>query len=308
MSQARPVPGVRQYDRGGSSRRGACGDVADTEAHADWAGAGEAFAALEPANGILRGRHAGQRCFILATGPSIRLQDLSPLRGELCIAVSNFFVHPLYPTLAPRYHVFAGFHPPIREPAWQAWMDEVAARTAQAALLFSARDRQRNEYGGRFADRERYYVHEGRWDAMDPGAWRGGGPSWPDLTRHVLPPQSVTVRALELALYLGCDPICLLGCDHDWICHLNQSRHFYDEREHALGRSGYDEFHGADLESYCLDYVRLWRQYKLLRRTAEEAGVRIVNATAGGMLDVFPRVELKQALALGAPARAQPGE
>ena len=36
------------------------------------------------------------RCFILATGPSIKNQDLTCLKDEFCISVSNFFVHPLY--------------------------------------------------------------------------------------------------------------------------------------------------------------------------------------------------------------------
>ena len=43
-------------------------------------------------NRALNNRHVGERCFILATGPSIKKQDLKLLRGETCIALSNFFV------------------------------------------------------------------------------------------------------------------------------------------------------------------------------------------------------------------------
>jgi hypothetical protein len=37
----------------------------------------------------------------------------------------------------------------------------------------------------------------------------------------------------------------------------------------------------------------LWRQYRAIRRTADAASVKILNATAGGLLDVFPRVRLE---------------
>ncbi|HMB96326.1 MAG TPA: N-acetylneuraminate synthase family protein, partial [Tepidisphaeraceae bacterium] len=104
-------------------------------------------------NRPLRDRHAGQRCFIIATGPSIRQQDLSKLAGENIIAVSNLFVHPEYQTIAPKYHCIAQFHKPITEEAWQAWMDELAAKSGDAKLFFGVRDRDRNLRDGRFEGR-----------------------------------------------------------------------------------------------------------------------------------------------------------
>jgi len=49
----------------------------------------------------------------------------------------------------------------------------------------------------------------------------------------------------------------------------------------------------SDLETEFASYVTLWRQYKALRAIATARGVRIFNATRGGLLDVFPRVELE---------------
>ena len=37
--------------------------------------------------------HASSRCFILASGPSIRDQDLGFLKGEICFAVNEFYLH-----------------------------------------------------------------------------------------------------------------------------------------------------------------------------------------------------------------------
>jgi hypothetical protein len=98
--------------------------------------------------------------------------------------------------------------------------------------------------------------------------------------------------ALLVALYMGFGHIYLLGCDHDWILHINESRHFYTEDQHALNRNAYNEWYGTDFESQCQDYIRLWQQYKAIQRVATSSTVHIANATAGGLLDVFPRVDL----------------
>lgn len=236
-------------------------------------------------NRELHNRHRGERCFILATGPSIKTQNLTPLRNETCIAVSNFFVHPDYLTIRPQYYCVAPYHLPITEEGWQTWMAEIAAGTAEATLLFWLADRERNGGDGRFRRRNVHHLAAG-------GAWDDLLANGVDLTRAVPGPASVPVMALMLGIYMGFTDVYLLGCDHDWILHLNESRHFYEESESALKRADYDEWSGTDLESQCRDYVGLWQQYKFIRRLTLGAGVHVYNATRGGLLDVFPRVDL----------------
>jgi N-acetylneuraminate synthase len=243
--------------------------------------------ALLAENQKLYNRHQGERCFILATGPSINSQSLRQLANETCISVSNFFVHPDYAAIRPRYHCVAPYHPPITEEAWQTWVSEMDQQTGDAELFFGMQDRTRNSTGGRFADRHVYHLLFG-------GPLNQLEAHGVDLTRAVPSPQSVTVMALYAAMYMGFKQIVLLGCDHDWILHLNVSRHFYKEDRHALNRTGYNEWFGARLDDYCRDYVTLWSQYRALAKVAGERGVRIVNATPGGLLDLFPRQPLEQ--------------
>lgn len=244
-------------------------------------------------NRQLKDRHAGQRCFVLATGPSIKRQPLHRLAGQTCISVANFFVHPDAPAIRPAYHAIAPFHPPITEAGWQAWMAEVAAGTGDATLLFGLTDLERNAAGGHFAGREQYHLGFGT--PIDLLTAHGA-----DLTRPMPSPQSVTVMACYAALYMGFAEVVLLGCDHDWIMHLDTSAHFYREDKHALNRDGYGEYHGdRGFDGYCGDYVRLWDQYRAVKQVADGRGVRVVNATAGGLLDVFPRASLESLLADG---------
>lgn len=242
--------------------------------------------ALLNKNLALKDIHKGERCFILATGPSIKHQNLKLLQGENCIAVSNFFVHPDYSIIDPRYYCVAPYHPPITEDAWQQWMDEIDKNAGGAKLFFGMSDKVRNEMHGRFRDRDIYYLRFG-------GLWGRNIPRSIDISRMIPGPQSVSIMALYIALYLGFKKIYLLGCDHDWLLHMNKSVHFYHENDHAMVRSGYNEWFQEDLEGQFQDYITLWRQYKRIREIASNAGVQIFNTTEGGLLDVFPRVEYK---------------
>jgi N-acetylneuraminate synthase len=241
-------------------------------------------------NQKLRNRHAGERCFILATGPSVRGQSLHQLAGETCISVSNFFVHPDYARILPRYHCVAPFHKPITEDGWQEWLAEMAGKTGGAELFFGLQDLERNGQGGLFNVRQVHHMHLGG----SLGQLEAHGI---DLTRALAAPQSVTIMALYSAIYMGFSDIVLLGCDHDWILHLNESRHFYSEDQHALNRSGYSEWFSSSLDDYCRDYISLWGQYRAVHKIASAKDVRIVNATRGGLLDVFPRESLERVAA-----------
>jgi len=237
-------------------------------------------------NRALQNAHAGERCFILATGPSIKTQDLKALQGETCIAVSNFFVHPDYDLIRPRYYCVAPSHPPITEDAWQMWMDEMEAGTDNATMFFGMSDFDRNQRGGRFANRQTFFLRFGMDFRLLPD-------SGIDLCGPVPGPQSVPIMALMLAVYMGFNEIYLVGCDHDHLLHHDESRHFYSESQHALVRAHYNEWSGSDFGLACRAHDVLWQQYKILHSMARAKAISIVNCTPGGMLDVFPRMPLE---------------
>ncbi|MCW3062148.1 MAG: hypothetical protein JWQ02_3969 [Capsulimonas sp.] len=235
-------------------------------------------------NNALRNRHAGERCFIIATGPSIQTQNLRPLANELCISVSNFFVHPDFVVIKPKYHCVAPYHAPITEEAWQAWLTELFEHTHQTKLFFGSSDRERNESNPHYRKDDAYYLRfiGGFGEILRENI---------DLTQILPFPGSVTVMALMLALFFGCKEIYLLGCDHDWLAHYKQSRHFYDEQQHVLNRNGYDEWADSEYEAQLRSMVNLWENYTSVRQYASTHSARIYNATNGGVLDVFPRVD-----------------
>jgi hypothetical protein len=232
----------------------------------------------------LKNIHRNERCFILATGPSIKKQDLKVLKDENCIAVSNFFVHRDYSTIKPKYYCIAPYHSPITEEAWQNFMAELDRGTEDEKLFFGLSDRIRNLKNCHFADRDVFFLNFG-------GSWDNTIHLEIDISHKIPGPQSVTIMALYIAIYMGFKEIYLLGCDHDWILHYGKSVHFYNENNHALVNCGYNEFEGYDLEIELECNLNLWRQYKYLKKIAENKRLKIYNATQGGLLDVFPRIQ-----------------
>ena len=105
--------------------------------------------------------------------------------------------------------------------------------------------------------------------------------------------QGVLLLSLLAALYTGCRPIYILGADHDWLASPSvRFAHFYPGvsiEDHArcevIERGNADDYLTT---AECL--VRLYRGYARIRDVAAGRGVPIYNATAGGFLDVFPRV------------------
>src|SRR5262249_50292612 len=235
----------------------------------------------------LRDRFRGERAFILACGPSIKSQDLSVLRGEKCISVTNFFVHPEFSRIRPLYHCIAPLHAPFTDEDGERWFRQMAAEMSKTTLLVSASDKKLIQSRKLLSGNDvRYLNFCANWND-------GSNPDF-DLTRPLPAPQSVSIMALMSALYLGFHEIILIGTDHTFF---NPSdgrydyQHFYDDPQaNALGMEQPKE----DLETEFSCHATLWHQYKEMRALARKKGVSIYNASVGGILDVFPRVRLEE--------------
>jgi len=112
-----------------------------------------------------------------------------------------------------------------------------------------------------------------------------------DATRWIggLSP-TVTYSALQFAYYLGADPVILLGVDHRF--------------DSPPGKLGIEKRDGPDLNHFSPSYFRAgqyWglpdlegseHSYRLAKEAFERDGRRILDATIGGCLEVFPKVSM----------------
>lgn len=245
---------------------------------------------LTSRNADLKNRHGGTRFFILCNGPSVKKQNIRPLKDELVISVSSGYLHPDYADIAPRYHCVPQItYGLLTRKDVIAWFCEMHSRLGKATLILSATEESLVREEGLFPGRDVHYVHlKGLFSDLPPGMI-------PDLTAPIPAVQSVPILALMLAMYMGGDKLYLLGTDHD---HFRSGEYKYSYEPTLLkGKDIFvdekDQLRGGWFAEFSALTV-LWSQYRSVREIAHANGIEIFNATHGGELDEFPRVELDE--------------
>jgi len=232
-------------------------------------------------NAKFRNMYAGRRCFVIGNGPSLNKQDLSPLANEVTIVMNQFNKHPVIEKWKPTFYCMA-------EPGENIKPEEILPlflKGIEAQAYFYRMEYKELFDKHRFVDPEKvYYLKTGGVPLRD---WPASRHSI-DLTRTIPGCQSTAHMALMLAVYLGCSPIYLLGLDHDVLAQPTVATHFY-------ASSAEDDYSFSVLSYKQIMEVMLivWTIHEWIKDVASKQGVVIYNATAGGFLDVFPRVEFE---------------
>jgi hypothetical protein len=255
---------------------------------------------VAPENAALRDRHSGRRCFVIGNGPSLRNQDLGPLKDEIVI-VSNFFnLHPLCEKISPRYWCFSdptAFRKDASDPEdfrRNAWYEDIHRRAPATEVMVPWLFRKSIEENGWFRGHHVWYIWLGR-DSTELDHADS------DLTAAIPSGQgTIPGLAIPAAIYMGFSRIFLLGCDCNfWLPYLQtgnpdmEAMHFYEQNPFYANRRAALR---VAMEINMLATSNHFKSYRLLRDHAERRGVRILNATAGGILDVFERCSLEDAL------------
>lgn len=236
--------------------------------------------ALLEKNEEMRGRHRGQRCFVLGAGSSIKRQDLKKLKGEAVISVSNTFVHPDFPLFRPKYHVLPSIsgHTMHGIEKYIKWLSEMEAKTFEAEMFFHIGDKGLIDDNGLFRGRIIHWMEYSAWD---------GNPDTPlDLSR-VPVVWSVSELAITVALFLGFEKIYLLGMDHDWFN--GPLVYFYDEKKEHAVQPDKSQLAFADSEFQMRRHAEIFRKYKYLYGLRKN--IFNANADPASYVDVFPKVE-----------------
>jgi len=116
-------------------------------------------------------------------------------KDALIVTMGNFYEHPQIREIGPNIHVFAASHPPITKKVltnwWMRCNDILPKKTI---LLIEKRDREVAKKV--FSDRKLFF-------------YSYGGRLPVDFTKKILSPHSVSIIALQLAIYVGLKEIFL---------------------------------------------------------------------------------------------------
>lgn len=215
-----------------------------------------------------RNLHRGERCVIVGNGPSLNRMDLDWLKDEVTFGLNKVFLGFDRWTWRPTYMV--SVNPLVLEQcARRLETIDCPKFVSLSGLPFIAQP-----------DKFIFLQGNGRREfSPDPrlGVWEG---------------HTVTFVAMQLAYFMGFSEVALIGCDHDFGVTGTPNQ--------EVTATGPDTAHfhpdyfGPGMRWNLPDLGQSEYAYELARRTFEQDGRRIVNATVGGRLEVFPRVDYRQ--------------
>jgi hypothetical protein len=211
--------------------------------------------------------HAGKRCFIIGNGPSLKDTDLSLLKNEVTFGVNRIYMNFDKMGFETTYHVV------VNELVVEQCAKEIASLKMPQFLGWHCRDLVP------FTDSMQFL-----WT-------RSGLRSWffTDLTEGCWEGSTVTMVAIQLAYYMGFKEVVLIGVDHSY--------QFTGNPHAAVTSQGDDPNHfdpnyfGKGFRWHLPDLQGSELSYRVAKHVYETSGRRIIDATVGGKLQVFPKID-----------------
>jgi len=236
-------------------------------------------------NERFRGIYAGRRAFVVGNGPSLNKIPLERLKCELVFAVNGFASHEILDTWQP---IALALTDPVyfeRPDTFAAEFARTRTRLKDCSFFVPLAYRRAVERYSLLPLNRCFYSHMS-------GSMARQRIFPVDLTGPVPNSQTVTLFAILLSLYMGCNPIYLVGMDHDFLATPKNPTHFSSAYESDLSENDKTKI-GFQNWTYLqlIDAVKLmFEGYANLKNVATKRRQIIYNASVGGYLDVFPRV------------------
>ncbi|MFH1832140.1 MAG: 6-hydroxymethylpterin diphosphokinase MptE-like protein [bacterium] len=242
-------------------------------------------------NRILNNTHKNQRCFILGTGPSINKIDINKLKNEHCIFLSQFYLHKDYQHISPKYHLFSGMTPHLNGKAtydhWLKFFKQIEDSVPVKTALFM------NYFDKNFILKHGFFSKHNVYYSCFKKDLKKIFKDKINLTQVLYGATGIPIMAIQLAIGMGFKEIYLLGIDCCWDKETHAS-HFYKTEASVvdhLGLTPDDILANLDrIEDEYRAYLSLLDQFRALNTFGKSQGINIFNATKGGVLEIFNRV------------------
>jgi hypothetical protein len=236
-------------------------------------------------NAQFRDKHKGQRAFVIVNGPSLKEQDITYLENEITFVVSGFYKHEVIKKWQPKYYCILDKSFFNGSDLVHNFFKQLHAAIKESTFFIPLfRGFEANKKDKLLPLDKTYYI-----------ATAGPPSDKIDMNGIVQSFAGVSAFALAQAVYMGCSPIYLLGFDHDYLANRGVDRHFYTGGT-MPGAGSAAAIPLADRVPYDEEMrmnLWLWKNYRSLNKIAKQKGLEIYNATRGGYLDVFKRVDFE---------------
>ena len=222
---------------------------------------------------LYKGIHNGESCFLIGNGPSLRAEDLTAIHqaGIPTFAFNRIFYIFDQTPWRPTYYIsqdekmLAGCADAVNQlnlphkfiPINLRWYFDIHIKDAEEFLLGGAKDQD-----FWFAD---------------------------DIAHSVCWASTVMYTAAQFAVYMGFKKIYLIGVDHHF--HISRDRHGNIIVDDTV-KDYFTDQYNPDKDSLFIPSTDISTDtYYAMKKHCDQRGVEVYNATRGGKLEVFPRVD-----------------
>lgn len=214
-------------------------------------------------------RHKGERCFILGNGPSLKKTDLSLLRNEISFGMNRIYL--MFEELGFPTTYFCAINTLVIEQC----ASEIHALSIPKLLTWRSREWMSGDPGTIFVDTD----------------YRGPESFSVDLTGRIFEGGTVTYVALQAAYWMGFQEVILVGVDHSYSTKGLANATIVSEGDDP--NHFHPEYFGRGFRWQLPDLKASERSYRMAREAFETDGRKVIDATVGGLLEVFPKVDYK---------------
>ena len=222
----------------------------------------------------LKGRYSGKRCFIVGNGPSLRVEDLELLKDEYTFAFNRI------------YYIF-------ERTSWRPTF--YCAQDAKIVAASAEEIQEKINISHKFVPIDLKWYEDAEIDSAFFFNPKYAGEQVPefseDIARYIGVGNTVAYTAMQLAVYMGFSEIYLLGVDHSFQTYQDKDGNIITDpnaKDYFTDKYNQDK---GQLYVPRLDLSTL--SYMAAQEYAETHPVTIYNATRGGKLEVFPRVDFE---------------
>jgi hypothetical protein len=226
--------------------------------------------------GEYKDAHRGERCFIIGNGPSLKVTDLSRLRGEYTFGMNRIYL------MFPKLGFMTSYYLSVNDLVIEQCAHDILSLMIPKFLGWRAREYIRPvlEDGESFpSDPPTAFLHT-----------TYTGPKFShDARQRLWEGATVTYVALQLAFHMGFSQVILIGVDHNFSTKGKPNTTVTSEGDDP---NHFDaNYFGKGFRWQLPDLETSERAYQMARENYSAAKREVLDATIGGKLTVFPKVK-----------------
>lgn len=213
-------------------------------------------------------KYKGERCFIIATGPSLTVEDVGKLKNEFTFGMNSLCL--MFDKLGWETTFYG-----IQDPYVYNKLKESLKKQQNTQMFVGDIIYRRDKVSDSSIPFAVNYLNHGHtYDKLTTGFSR-------DVSKFVYDGYTITYSLIQIAVYMGFSQIYLLGND----CSYSND----PQKQHFVDYGHYDP-------SACDATRRILFSYEYAKKYSSNHGFEILNATRGGKLELFRRVDLDDVL------------